>query len=44
MSYPEMSTQEVVQIGLDMHIKTGEIIEFLTILRNEIKANDIPDA
>lgn len=39
-----MNTLEVMTIALDLNIKAGDIIEFLIILRNEIKSNDIPDA
>lgn len=41
---PEISTNEVITIALDLNIKAGDIIEFLIILRNEMKSNDIPDA
>lgn len=34
---------DIIEIALNTHVKQIEIIEFISILRNEVKAKMIPD-
>ena len=41
---PDLHSIDILQIALDFHVKSDEIIEFLNILRNEAKAQNVVDA